>query len=96
MRRGARVLAAAVTNVSGNGLWLLLDRREIFVPFNKFPWFRAATIAQIMNVRRPHKNHLYWPDLDVDIAVDSIEHPERYPRVSKARSSTTLRRKQAG
>jgi hypothetical protein len=68
----------------------------MFMPFSKFPWFRTATIAEIVKVRRPHKDHLHWPDLDVDIAVDSIEHPERYPLVSKARSNSTLRRKKAG
>jgi hypothetical protein len=26
---------------------------------------------------------LYWPDLDVDLHIDSIEDPERYPVVSK-------------
>jgi hypothetical protein len=25
---------------------------------------------------------LHWPDLDVDLHVDSIEHPERYPLVA--------------
>jgi hypothetical protein len=29
---------------------------------------------------RPQPQHLYWPDLDVDLSVDSIEHPERYPQ----------------
>jgi hypothetical protein len=28
-----------------------------------------------------HKNHLYWPDLDVDLDIDSLEHPEDYPLV---------------
>jgi hypothetical protein len=26
--------------------------------------------------------HLYWPDLDVDLDVESIFHPENYPLVS--------------
>jgi hypothetical protein len=36
----------------------------------------------------PH--HLYWPDLDIDLAVESIEHPERYPLVSRARPNERL------
>jgi hypothetical protein len=27
---------------------------------------------------------LYWPDLDVDLAVESLTYPERYPLVSQA------------
>ncbi|MBM3470646.1 MAG: DUF2442 domain-containing protein [Armatimonadetes bacterium] len=91
-RRGESTLVAEVANVSANGFWLLLDEQELFVPFKQFPWFRAATIGQLLNVQRPHKHHLYWPDLDVDLAVESIEHPERYPLVSKARPNIALQR----
>jgi hypothetical protein len=27
----------------------------------------------------------YWPELDVDLAVESIRHPEKFPLVSKVR-----------
>ena len=84
-RRGKRSSGAEVTNVSTNGFWLLVDDRELFLPFEKFPWFSEAAIGQVLNVQRPHAHHLYWPDLDVDIALESIEHPERYPLVSKLR-----------
>jgi hypothetical protein len=32
-----------------------------------------------MNVRWPSPDHLHWPDLDVDLSVESIEHPEKFP-----------------
>jgi hypothetical protein len=35
-----------------------------------------------MNVEWPSTDHLYWPDLDVDLSVRSIEHPEEFPLVS--------------
>ncbi len=34
-------------------------------------------------VERPQPHPLYWPQLDVDLAVESIERPERYPLISK-------------
>jgi hypothetical protein len=34
-------------------------------------------------VTLPSPHHLYWPDLDIDLAVDSLDHPERYPLVSR-------------
>jgi hypothetical protein len=73
-----------VTNVSRQGFWLLLADRELFLPFAEFPWFRDASIGQILAVERRSPEHLYWPQLDVDLAVESIEHPERYPLVSRA------------
>jgi hypothetical protein len=27
--------------------------------------------------------HLYWPGLEVDLVVESVLHPERYPLVSR-------------
>lgn len=73
-----------VTNVSPHGFWLLIDDREMFVPFKEFPWFRDASIREISNVELPSPHHLYWPNLDVDLAVDSLSNPEKYPLVSKA------------
>jgi hypothetical protein len=81
--RGKRTSVVEVTNVSRHGLWLLLGDREIFLPFNKFPWFREAPIAKVVRVEWPSPDHLYWPGLDVDLAVESIEHPERFPLISK-------------
>ena len=81
-RPGRRTSAAEVTNVSRQGFWLLVAERELFVSFDLFPWFREAAIGRLVDVTMPHPGHLYWPQLDVDLAVDSIEHPERYPLVS--------------
>ena len=83
-RRG-NTLDVEVTNVSSHGFWLLISETERFVSFKTFPWFRDASIAQLTNVELPSPHHLYWPDLDVDLAVDSLDHPERYPLVSQAR-----------
>jgi hypothetical protein len=77
-------MSPEVTNISQHGFWILLEERELFVPFNEFPWFRNATIDSILRVEVPHPRHLYCPDLDIDLAVESIEHPERFPLVSKA------------
>src|SRR5262245_40384752 len=88
--RGTSTSQVEVTNVSANGFWLLLDGKELFLPFEQFPWFADASIRQITRVQRPSPHHLHWPDLDVDLAVESLEHPEAYPLVSKARSNPRL------
>jgi hypothetical protein len=81
---GEGTSAVEVSNVSPHGFWLLLGDEELFVPFAEFPWFREATIRQIGHVERPSDHHLYWPDLDVDLAVESIRNPKAFPLVSKA------------
>jgi hypothetical protein len=82
--RGKPTSAVEVTNVSKHGFWLLLGERERFLAFEHFPWFRDVSIGQLCNVELPHPHHLYWPDLDVDVAVESIDHPERFPLLSRA------------
>lgn len=76
--------AAEVTNISKHGFWLLLDEEELLLPFEQFPWFRSATVEQITNVERPSPEQLYWPSLDVDLAVQSIRQPEAFPLIAKS------------
>ncbi len=80
---GAATSALEVTNISKHGFWLLVDDRELFLPFDEFPWFRQAPINAILKLERPSPRHLYWPEMDVDLSIDSIEHPERYPLKSE-------------
>ena len=72
-----------VTHISAHGFRLLLEDEELLLPFEHFPWFKSATVEQISNVERPSPEHLYWPNLDVDLAVESIRHPEAFPLISK-------------
>ena len=74
------------TNGSQHGLWLLLGREELFLPFEHFPWFKDAPIGKVLHVEQPSSRHLYWPELDIDLAVESIRHPERFPLVARAKS----------
>ena len=80
---GTSTSAVEVTNISPHGFWLLVDDRELFLPFDVFPWFKAASVQAITHVERPQPHHLHWPELDVDLTVDSIEQPDRYPRRAK-------------
>jgi hypothetical protein len=85
---GKRTSGAEVTNVSRHGFWLLVADEELFVSFKEFPWFKDASISEILHVEWPQSHHLYWPDLDVDVAVESIRHPEKFPLISKELRST--------
>ena len=81
---GKSTSGVEISNVSPHGFWLLLGEEELFVPFSEFPWFRNATIREIGNVVLPCPSHLYWPDLDIDLAVESIRDPAKFPLRSKA------------
>jgi uncharacterized protein DUF2442 len=83
--RGRNTSPVEVSNISPHGFWLLIDKRELFLSFKDFPWFKDASVAAITRVELPSPHHLYWPDLDIDLAVESTENPEKYPLVSRAR-----------
>ena len=80
---GMTISEVEVSLVSNQGFWLLADDEELFLSYADFPWFKEATIAQITQVERPTKNHLYWPNLDIDLSLESVRHPAKFPLVSK-------------
>jgi hypothetical protein len=65
---------------------MLVDERELFMSFEDFPWFRNAPVDSVLKLERPQPHHLYWPELDIDLTVDSIENPKKYPLKSKYRA----------
>jgi hypothetical protein len=71
--------ARAVTSVLTDGLWLATGERRLFLPFSDFPWFKDASIQSILRIEEPYPGHFYWPDLDVDLGQEAIEHPDRFP-----------------
>ena len=82
---GATTSAIEVTNISKHGFWLLTEDGEHFLPFAEFPWFRGASVGQILNVEEPTPGHYHWPDLDVDLSFKIIRNPAAYPLTAKVR-----------
>ena len=78
--------AIEVSLVSNQGFWLLAENEELFLSYADFPWFKEATIAQITNVERPSADHLYWPSLDIDLSLESVRDPSKFPLVSKVKA----------
>jgi hypothetical protein len=68
-----------ITHVSSQGIWLLAGGHEYFLSYEDFPWFREARIGQVLRVEQPAPGHFFWPELDVDLELEAIEHPEKYP-----------------
>jgi hypothetical protein len=65
------------------GFGSLPGDKEMCMPYEKFPWFKEASVGKILNVEEPFPGHFYWPDPDVDLTVEIIEHPERFPLKAK-------------
>lgn len=81
---GVAISGPEVTEVTPAGFGLLLAGRQRFLSFQDFPWFEKASAEKIRNVEQVGADHLYWPDLDIDLSVESIDDPRSFPLVWKA------------
>ena len=76
---GKNISDVDISLVTAKGFWIFVPPKEYFLSFDDYPWFRGARIEEMMNVELKNQHHLRWEDLDIDIELDSLEHPERYP-----------------
>ncbi len=72
-----------IQNISPHGIWVFLQGKEYFLDYERFPWFKKATVEQICNVQLLHGFHLYWEGLDIDLDIESLEKPDDYPLVAR-------------
>lgn len=82
---GTSTSGVEVSHISAQGIWLLVRNKELFLSYNQFPWFKDAPVAAILKVEEPRPGRFFWPDLDVDLTEEIIEHPERFPLTAKAK-----------
>jgi hypothetical protein len=80
---GKNILPAEVTQITANGIWLLVANKEYFIDYESYPWFKNGTVNSILNVKLLHGFHLHWPDLDVDLELDCLENEQNYPLIYK-------------
>ena len=79
---GSRVSPTVeVQGLSRRGLWLLVGDTEYYLPYDQFPCFAEAPVRDAYEVELLHDTHLYWPELDIDLDLDSLRRPDDYPLI---------------
>ena len=76
-------ISASVLMINGDGIMLSVCGHDYFLSYNRVPWMRDASISHVLDVRMSGPNAVEWPALDIDLEIDSLKHPERYPLVIK-------------
>jgi hypothetical protein len=93
-KRG-KAISVSVENITPLGIWLFVKGKEYFLSYQDYPYFQDQTLSSIQDVQLLHGFHLYWPRLDVDLEIDNLEHPEKYPlrsaRASHAKNKSSRR-----
>ena len=79
-----------VLMINDKGIMLSVKGNDYFISFNRIPWLKSASIADVLDVKMSGRNAIEWPKLDVDLEIDSLKHPERYPLIMKRNEMEVL------
>ena len=89
-------ILASVENITPFGIWIFVKEKEYFLSYKEFPYFKDETLSSIQKVQLLHGYHLYWPDLDVDLEIDNLENPEKYPLKTNLITKPRIRHSKIG
>lgn len=63
---------------TAEGIAILIHGKEYFLRYTDFPWFEYSNAIELRDVAADRWG-VYWNSLDIDLSIESIEHPERFP-----------------
>ena len=72
-----------VLMINDKGIMLSVKGNDYFISYNRIPWMKNACISDALDVQMSGRNAIEWPKLDIDLEIDSLKHPERYPLIMK-------------
>jgi hypothetical protein len=87
----ANATSISVENITPPGICLFVERKEYSLRYEDYPYFKDQALSAIQDVQSLHGYHLCWPQLDVDLEIDNLEHPEKYPLRSAVRPRRSRR-----
>ena len=75
--------SVSVLMINDKGMMISVDNQDYFLSFNRVPWMKDASIRDVLNVKKQGRSAIEWPSLDVDLEIESLKHPERFPLIMK-------------
>ena len=76
--------------IVSNGILIEAYGNAYFLPYISNPWFENAKISDVFNIEPVGRTGVRWDALDVDLAIESLEHPEKYPLIAKLESNYSI------
>lgn len=71
-----------VTRVSSRGIWLKAHQQKFFLSYYDFPWFKNKSVQALLHVEEPLPGQFYWPELNLNLAMETLRAPHRHPPAS--------------
>lgn len=88
--RNSQDTSVSVLMINDKGIMLSVKGNDYFVSYNRIPWMRNACICDALDVKMSGRNSIEWPKLDVDLEIDSLKYPERYPLIMKRNETEVI------
>ena len=82
--------SASVLMINGQGIMLSVLGHDYFLSYNRIPWMQDAPIRSVLNVQMSGPEAIAWPDLDVDLEIDSLRPPRALPARHQAQCAGLL------
>ena len=82
--------SVSVLMINAQGILINVGGQDFFLSYNRIPWMREASIKDVLDVQMCGNEAIEWPRLDVDLEIDSLRYPERYPLLIKRNPSEML------
>ena len=83
-------ISVNVLMINAQGIMISVGGQDFFLSYNRIPWMREASIKDVLDVQMCGNEAIEWPSLDIDLEIDSLRHPERYPLLIKRNPSELI------
>jgi len=60
------------------GIAILVNGKEYFLKYTDFPWFEYCNAVELRDMTADRWG-VYWNSLDIDLSIESLDEPERFP-----------------
>ncbi len=61
-----------------DGIAILVNGKEYFLRYTDFPWFEYCNAVELRDMTADRWG-VYWNTLGIDLSIESLEEPERFP-----------------
>ena len=83
LKSNSQDTSVSVLMINDKGIMLSVKGNDYFISYNRMPWIKNASIMDALNVQMSGRNAIEWPTLNIDLEIDSLKHPKRYPLIMK-------------
>ena len=76
--------------IVSNGITVEAFNNVYFLPYTTNPWFKNASVSDVFDIKPVGNIGIRWEALDVDLEIDCLKHPEKYPLIMKRYAGEVL------